>query len=402
MAVATIRLFHSNAYMRSFDATVLTCERSAGGWQVLLDATCFYPEGGGQPCDLGTLAGHRVLDVQDSGTGMVIHTLEAPAAGRVHGEIDWDRRLDHMEQHTGQHLLSGAFERLMGAETVSWHLGEESCTIDLAVDALEPDQVEAAEAECRRVICSLLPVSATLVEAADLAAIPLRKPPKVTEGIWVVEIAGYNWSACGGTHLRNVGELGLLRIKAVERYKRGIRVIFLAGQRAARDYGAVDRMTRDLSRSLSIGVQDLPLFVARVQEENAALRRQVRVLQERQLEAEAAELLGQGRTVRETRLVQMIFGGRPLDEVKLLAAKVAGHSRSVAIFGTRGAIPQIILHRSADVRLDLGAVLRQVLPLIEGRGGGSPIQAQGGGSRPDGLESALETAAVRIAEVLRQ
>lgn len=369
---------------------------------MVLDQTCFYATSGGQPNDLGTLGGCAVLDVQEEeGTGRITHFVDGPLQGEVQGEIDWVRRLDHTEQHSGQHLLSGVFEHLFDAETCSWHLGAESCTVDLAVEALTVEQVEQVELECNRIIRSALPIVTHLADQESIHRYPLRKPPTVTENIRVVEIQGYDWSACAGTHVQHTGELGLLKIKSWEKNKKYTRVEFLVGSRALQDYMRLDRATRELCRSLSIGVPSLPQYVARTQEELASLRRQVKALQEQLLEIEAQELLAQSHRVSGASLVRTVFGGRSVEELKLLAAKVAAHPGSVAIFGTRGAIPQIVLYRSVDLRLDMGGIIRQVLPLIAGKGGGSPVQAQGAGSRPEGLEQALDQVVLRVAEALR-
>ncbi|HEY8345661.1 MAG TPA: DHHA1 domain-containing protein [Symbiobacteriaceae bacterium] len=399
----TVRLFHTDPYRRSFSARVLSCVPAGDHWAVELDQTCFYPTSGGQPNDLGTLGGQPVRDVrEEEGTGRILHIVDRPLEGEVQGEIDWQRRLDHMEQHSGQHLLSGAFERLLNAATVSWHLGTETCTVDLDIGALTPEQVEAVEWECNRVIRSALPIIAHLADEESVRSMPLRKPPKVQGQIRVVEIQGYDWSPCGGTHVRNTAELGLLKIKSWEKYKQYTRVTFLAGSRALRDYFFLDRMTRDLCRSLSIAVPSLPDYIRRTQEEVSSLRRQAKVLQERLLEIEAEDLLAsQSQRVGGAQVVRAVFGGRPLDELKLLAAKVAAHPASVAVFGTRGAIPQIILARSVDLPLNMGAIIREVLPLIDGRGGGSPLQAQGAGRRPEALEAALDQAILLISAALR-
>lgn len=401
MPVATRKLYHEDPYRSAFSAQVLSCTPAGEQWDVVLDQTCFYPTSGGQPNDLGLLGGRPVLDVrEDESDGTVIHVVGGPVAGDVACEVDLDRRQDHSVQHTGQHLLSGAFERLFDAETVSWHLGSESCTVDLTIENLTLEQVEQIETECNRVIRECLPVVTHLVDQAGLAAMPLRKPPKVTENIRIVEIQGYDWSPCGGTHVRNTGELGLLKVKSWEKYKKTSRVEFLVGPRALRDYMTVDVITRNLCRSLSIGVADLPKFVERLQDESSGLRKQLKLMQEKLLEIEAAELVAQGQRIGQARVVRQVLGGRTLDEVKLLAAKTAAHPATVAVFGLKSALPQIVLYRSVDLRLDMGAVIRQVLPLIEGRGGGSPVSAQGGGSRPDGLEDALDQAVQKIAEAL--
>ncbi|HYF93631.1 MAG TPA: DHHA1 domain-containing protein [Symbiobacteriaceae bacterium] len=399
--MSTAKLFHMDAYRTEFAAQVLSCVPAGDKWDVILDQTCFFAMSGGQPSDLGVLGGRRVLDArEDEAAGEIIHTVDGPLSGEVRGQVDWQRRLDHSEQHTGQHLLSAAFEHFMDGETVSWHLGADSCTVDIAIDSLTAQQAEQIEVECNRVIRAVLPVMTHVVDKEGVKAFPMRKPPAVDGDIRVVEIQGYDWSGCGGTHVRSTGELGLLKIKSWEKNKKFVRVEFLVGQRAIRDYQRLDQMTRELARSLSIHVMDLPGYVDRSKEECSGLRKQLKMAQERLLEIEAAELLTEARRVGGARVVRQVVGGRPLDEVKLLAGKVAAHAGTVAIFGTKGAIPQIVLYRSVDLRLDMGAVIRQVLPLIDGKGGGSPVQAQGAGSRPEGLEHALDTALQRIAEML--
>lgn len=399
--MSTVKLFHTDAYCTEFVAQVRACVPAGDKWDVVLDQTCFYATSGGQPNDTGTLGGARVLDVrEDEAAGEIIHTVDAPLSGEVRGQVDWQRRLDHSEQHTGQHLLSAVFEKFMDGETVSWHLGSDSCTVDIAIDALTPDQVEKIELECNRVIRETLPVLTHVVDKEGVKAFPMRKPPAVEGDIRVVEIAGYDWSGCGGTHVRSTGELGLLKVKSWEKNKKFIRVEFLVGQRAVRDYMRLDQMTRELARSLSIHVLDLPGYVDRSKEETSGLRKQLKMAQERLLEIEAAELVAEARKLGGVKVVREIVGGRPVDEVKLLAGKVAAHPGTVAIFGTRGAMPQIVLYRSVDLRLDMGTVIRQVLPLIDGKGGGSPVQAQGAGSRPEGLEQALDMALQKIGEAL--
>lgn len=400
MSVTTTKLFHSDAYRTEFTAQVLSCNPVDGAWDVILNQSGFYAEAGGQPCDTGLLGGQRVLDVQETEDGTIIHRVDGPLSGEVAGRIDWERRLDHMEQHTGQHLLSGVFERLFDAETVGWHLGADQTTVDLTMESLTPEQAEQVELECNRVIRAGLAVTTHVTDDVGVKLFPLRKPPAVTGEIRVVEIDGYDWSACAGTHLRSTGELGLLKIKSWERYKKQTRVTFLAGRRALNDYLLIDRLSRDLCRSLSIAVADLPKWVERTQEEANSLRKRLKVLQEQLLEHEAAGLIADARRVGNAQVVRVVFGGRPLDELKLLAAKVAAHPSTVAVFGTKGALPQIVLHRSVDLRIDVGQAIRQVLPLIDGKGGGSPMQAQAGGSRPDQLEHALDAVVSRVAEML--
>lgn len=372
-------------------------------YAVTLDRTAFYATAGGQPHDTGVLGGRRVLDVvEDEATGDVLHLLDGPVEGEVAGQVDWPRRQDHMEQHTGQHLLSQAFVELLGAETVSFHLGAENATIDLTIDALTQDQVSAVEDLVGRLIREDRPVHVHWAPdaAAAQARFPLRKPPAVAAGVRIVEISGFDWSACGGTHVASTGRLAAVKVKAWEKHKKGVRVSFLAGGRALRDYQALDAMTRDLARDLTLGVMEIPAAVARFRDEAQRLRRQLKEATDKLLELEAQELLAGARPVAGARILKLTFGGRQLDEVKALAAKVAAQPKAVALFGTRGALPQLVFARSVDLRLDIGAVLKQVLPAIDGRGGGSPVSAQGAGTRADGLATALDTAAARVAELL--
>lgn len=402
MPVPTVKLYQADAYRTAFSAQVLTCVPAGEGrWDVVLDQTCFYATAGGQPNDEGALGGRRVLDVrEDEADGTLIHTVDGPLEGAVEGQVDWARRYDHMIQHTGQHLLSGAFEQLLDAETVSWHLGSENCTVDLALEDLSQAQVDLIEQEFNRIVREVRPILTHVVDAVGVKAFPMRKPPKVTENIRVVEIAGYDWSGCAGTHVRTTGELGLVRIKSWEKNKKSTRVEFLVGPRAQADYARLDTLTRELCRSLSIAVADLPKYIERSQEETSGLRKQLKVAQEQLMVVEAAELVSEARKAGPMRIVRQVLGGRPLEEVKLLAAKVAAHPGAVAVFGTKGAIPQVVLYRSVDLRLDVGAVIKQVLPLIEGRGGGSPVSAQGGGSKPEKLDEALDLAVALLIDSL--
>lgn len=412
VALATVKLYQDDADAQEFTARVLDCRPAAdlsgsalsGLYNVVLDQTLFYPTAGGQPHDTGSLGGVRVIEVvEDESTGTLIHRTEGPLAGQVTGRIDWERRRDHMEQHTGQHLLSQCFVTLLQAETVSFHLGAAYSTIDIAAEVLEQEQVDAVEALANELIREDRPIRIHWArDAAEaMERFPLRKPPAVAERVRIVEIGGFDWSACGGTHLATTGRLGLLKVKGWERHKKGIRVTYLAGGRALADYQAQDLLTRGLCRELSISLSDLPAQVLRLREESQRLKRQLREAQEKLVEAEAAELLGGARLVGGARVVKHLFNSRPVDELKAVAAKVAAHPKAIALFATRGAMPQLVFVRSVDLRADMGAILKQVLPAIEGRGGGSPVAAQGAGSRGEGVSMALDAAMAAVAQQLQ-
>ena len=250
--VSTERLYIQDPYLREFTAHVVGRQVSGGKPAVALDRTAFYPTGGGQPNDRGTLDGVPVLDVivED---GIVWHVLAAELPGdEVRGILDWSRRFDHMQQHTGQHILSQAFVVTCDAETVAFHMGADASTIDLGRADLGPDALAAAEAAANAVIDAAYPVTATFVTQDELAQLPLRKPPKVTEAIRVVQVAGFDWSACGGTHVANSSQVGLVKIAGVERRGAELRVTFLCGGRARADYARLQALASGLAMPLHL------------------------------------------------------------------------------------------------------------------------------------------------------
>jgi alanyl-tRNA synthetase len=400
--MATIKLYHRDAELLAFTAQVQSCTPVEGGYAVTLDQTAFYATAGGQPHDTGRLGDARVLNVEEDETGTITHLVTAPLAGQVTGYVDPDRRWDHTQQHSGQHLLSQAFVEVLDAETVSFHLGEESSTIDLEIENLTPEQVAEVERRANQVVQENRPVHIHWANTlAEVERFPLRRPPKVAENIRIVEIAGFDWSACGGTHVAATGQLGLVKVKGWERHKKGVRVTYLAGLRAVADYQALDQMVREVCRGLSIGVRALPDWVDRTHGELSALRKQLKQARDALLEREAAELVSGARRVGSVRVVQMQFSGRGVEELRGLAIKIAAQPQTVALLGLKSAVPQLVFARSADVRhLDMGAVLREVLPLIGGKGGGSPVQAQGAGTKSEGVALALEAAGKQVSQFL--
>ncbi|MHB9145467.1 MAG: alanyl-tRNA editing protein [Symbiobacteriia bacterium] len=415
----TERLFHHDAYLRDFTARVVRLVENQGRRGVELDRTAFYATAGGQPHDTGRLAGLAVVDVTDE-DGAIIHWLDGPAAAatvdaqaqpafaegeEVRGEVDWPRRFDHMQQHDGQHILSGAFWNLLKAETVSFHLGADAVTIDLDLPDLTAAQAAAVTDLANQIIFEDRPIFVHVVETADEASrFPLRKPPKVLTGVRIVEVQGFDYSACGGTHPRRTGEVGPIAIRRWERYKNGTRVEFLCGGRAVRDYQSQNGVGWELTRLLSVSLSELPQAVGRLQEQVTDLRRNWEKAHAIQLEAEAEGLWQAAPALAGgARLVTANLGDRPVDDMKSLAFGLAGHPRTVALLGSvAGDRGQLLFQRSADLAVDLNQVLKGVLPHVEGRGGGQPGSAQGGGPRREGLDPALAEAAGRVQSMLAE
>lgn len=364
----------------------------AGRACLVLDRTCFYPTGGGQPCDRGLINGVGVVEVYEEG-GQVIHVLaDAMTEEEVRGQIDWQRRLDHMQQHTGQHILSQSFLRLSGAETVSFHLGQESSTIDLDRETLSQSQVTEVEDLANEIVQGDRPLRAYFVEAHQLAQLKLRKSPAVEGSVRIVEVEGFDLSPCGGTHLRRTGELGLIKVRRWERRGRESRVEFLCGWRALLDYRWKNEIINRLALDFSVKDREVSEAVQRLMAEDKANRRELNRLKEELLDHQAHTLLEGAEERGGLRLVRHLFDDRDVEEVRRLALRLVDHEGCVALLGVRGEKGNLVFARSDDLPFDMCQLLKRACCMVEGSGGGRPHLAQGGGPAVDRLEEALNFA----------
>lgn len=393
----TERLYYRDAYAAEFDATVVTATEEEGRAAVVLDRTAFYPSSGGQPFDTGTLGEARVVDVVDRDDGTIVHVVDGPApSGAVRGRVDWARRFDHMQQHTGQHVLSAAFAR-SGIDTVSFHLGAASSTIDLSREATSAE-IAAAEEAANRVVWEDRPVTVRFVDATDAAALALRKEPGRSGPLRIIEIADVDVSACGGTHVARTGAVGVILIGSVERVRGGSRVEFRCGGRAL----VLHRQLRDAVsgavRLVSGTPADLPRAVERVQDEARDLRRRVRELETRLAAHLAEALAAQARHVGDWRLVLAAPEEADAGGLKALAQSITARERHAAVLWT--AVPPLsVVVASSDGRtLDASAVLKALIARFGGKGGGRPELAQGGGL--DATHDAVRDAAQMLVHEL--
>lgn len=375
--MTTERIYYTDAYAREFEAQVVGSAEVEGRSAVLLDRTAFYPASGGQPFDLGTLGSARVVDVVDRDDGTIAHVIEGSAAGRVTGRIDWARRFDHMQQHTGQHVLSAAFDRGLSARTLSFHLGTERSTIDLSRD-LSSSEIARGELEANRIVWENRPVSVRFVSDAEAASLQFRKEPKRTGTLRVVEVEGFDTSACGGTHVRATGEVGVIAVTGWEKYKGGVRLEFACGGRALAAFDALrDHMAATI-RQLSVLPSELPDAIARLQAEARDLQKTIRSQQERLAGFEAGGFADRAEAVGASHVVLARADDWDATGLKALGAAIAarpGHA-AVLLNGTAGLI---VVARAADVPIDASAVLKLLTTRFGGRGGGRPELAQGGG-----------------------
>jgi alanyl-tRNA synthetase len=389
--MTTERLYFADSYLSHFSAHIVARAKRGGKPAVALDQSAFYPEGGGQPPDSGMLNDVPVLDVQAE-NGLVWHILAHPLDDDfVQGVVDWRRRFDHMQQHHGQHLLSAAFERLYTMRTVSFHLGAAAATIDLDTPNLSAEQTAAVEELTNQVIWEDRPVLARFVSAEELATLPLRKPPTVDGLIRVVSVPDFDHSACGGTHPRATGGVGLLHIRRWERRGETLRVEFLCGGRALRDLRWKNAAFGRLASAFSVGAEEVETAATRLREAEERARKRLEETGEQLIGYEAQDLIKRAELVGNMRVVQQAFEHRGLDEVRALAKAIAAGG-CVALLGLRAEKTQLIFARAEALSIDCGALLRTTLAPLGGRGGGQPGLAQGGLPEPGRLEEALAAA----------
>jgi alanyl-tRNA synthetase len=392
----TERLYFADPYLTKFTARVVSREEKGGKSGVVLDRSAFYPEGGGQPPDRGTLGGVAVLDVQVNDAGEVWHALAAPlSSDQVEGNVDWARRFDHMQQHHGQHLLSAAFENLFGYRTVSFHLGTESATIDLAAKDLSPREATQAEDLTNRVIWEDHAVNARFVTPEELSRIPLRKAPTVDGPVRVVSAGDFDHSACGGTHPRSTGAVGLLHIRKIEKRGNESRVEFVCGGRALRDLRFAGATLGRLATGLTVGVDEIETAVGRLRESEDRARKQVLKQSEALAGFEAERAVAEAPVIGDQRVVRRGFNDRSLDELRFLAGAIAARG-GVALLGLAGEKAQFIFARSADSKVDCGKLLKETLAEFGGKGGGQPALAQGGIPDATKLNAVLDSAIAKL------
>jgi alanyl-tRNA synthetase len=370
----TTRLYYTDSYLRTFDARV--AELSPDGLRVYLDRTAFYPTSGGQPHDLGTIADVAVTDVVDEGE-RVAHVLAeplAPSATVVAGVVDWERRFDHMQQHTGQHLLSAVFAELYGAETVSVHFGAETSTLDLSVESLSRERVLQAEERANALVFENRAVAVEFEDAARAAG--LRKASDREGTLRIVTIAELDRSACGGTHVRTTGAIGPILLRKLDKIRKATRVEFVCGRRAVRrarsDFEGLSR----IAASLSAALDDVPALVAAQTEQLRDADNQRRKL-ERELAGHRARALYETADAgpNGTRRI-VVRDGESMEALRVLAQGVMPLPRAVLV-GVLSSPPSVLLASSDDAGIDAGKALKDALASVGGRGGGSPRLAQG-------------------------
>jgi alanyl-tRNA synthetase len=406
----TSRLYYHQSELLEFDTIVEEVVASAGGQAgggVILRETAFYPTSGGQVHDTGWLTADskdrmRVAEVAETEDGRIVHSLEAlarlAAGATVHGSVDRERRLDHMQQHSGQHVLSAAFVELYQLATVSFHMGEDYCSIDLATTSLSPQQVIGAEKRANEIVFENRPVVIRFVSRDEAEKLGLRKlPPAERDELRVIEIASFDLSACGGTHVSATGQIGSILLRKTEKVRQGVRVEFVCGNRAVRMVRRDYTVLSEAAGLFSAQLGDVPAQVRKSIEEGKLLRRQKDEALEQLAEALAVDALNRQTETNGRKTIVRSFADRDISFAKLFAqnATRAGVP-AIALVASSMAPPSLVFAQTAGGSADMGALLKQVLAPVGGRGGGSRDFAQGGVPAGSNVEQLLLQAAGTI------
>lgn len=401
----TERLYYQDSYLKEFTARILKKIKIDNRPAIILDRTAFYPTSGGQPYDTGTIKDIMVLEVLEDNEE-IIHILQDELREDIDtiitGRINWERRFDHMQQHSGQHILSGALMKIWGVETVSFHLGEKVCTLDIVKDNLTPEEVNRAEDCVSEIIFENRPIKCYFVEENEkLKKLNLRKMPERKEKIRIIEVKDFDLSACGGTHCRASGEVGLIKIIRWEKRGENIRLEFICGRRVWEDYSWKHELVKNISNRLTIKDSKLGEVIERMLEEKKEIGKELKDFKDKLQDYEALDLLHEGAIKKgNIKVVKKVFEDKSVDEARRLANKIINLEDCVLLFGLKGERANLLLARSESLNYDMNRLMKEACKFIDGRGGGVPNFAQGGGTNIAGIEEALNFALEHFQEFI--
>jgi alanyl-tRNA synthetase len=407
----TEHLYYHDSFLYEFDAEVLDIVSVDSRLALVLDRTAFYPTSGGQIFDTGWILPDatgepskplRVVEVTETDDGKILHIIEDSASIRkgiqVHGLIDIDRRRDHMQQHSGQHVLSAAFVRLFNLQTVSFHMGSESCSIDLDTKALTTSQIEAAEALANNVVMENRTVDIRFVTQEEAGGLGLRKiPPVERDQLRLIDVHDFDLSACGGTHVAATGQILCILLRKTEKTRQGWRVEFVCGKRAVATARRDHSVLTEPGGLLSSHIWDIPQHLRKLQEESRASRKSYEHLMEELADLYANRLLMETPETSGRKVIVRTFPDRDLTFIKLLAQRLTRQSTAVIAFlGTVSDPPALVFAQSSGQPFDMRGLMKEILSRLGGRGGGNKDMAQGGPAQVDALEVVLSELAASL------
>lgn len=378
----TFKAYLDNSYLKEIQGNILEKSFKNNKYYLKLDRTIFYPHlAGGQPKDKGKINGVNVIDVYEDGDNIIHVVKENITNNKVYMSIDWDNRFDLMQQHTGQHLLSYAFNSLFSAETIGFHMGEDYTTIDIKKSDLTEEEVEKIEFLTNKIIQSNFVISTYMVDETQLSKLPVERLPSVDEDIRIVEIDGLDYSPCCGTHVNYTGEVGLVKIRKWERYKGNIRVDFVCGFRALKDYSWKNQYIREMSLMLSSKDKDLLEKTKLLMEQKYTLEKENRNLLEELYKYKGELYLKEAKSYDSINYIVKEFHDNSLKELSFIASYLNNKEKLIQIYSVSNETSgQFLVSRSKDLDIDLRELLNEISESLILKGGGSPQMIQGGSS----------------------
>lgn len=375
----TEKIYLENPYLRQIEARIIEKKYMNNKYYIKTNKTIFYPNlAGGQPGDKGTINGVKVLDTYEDGVDIVHVVKDNIHSDRVQLSIDWNNRFDYMQQHSGQHLLSSVFYKLFNGETIGFYIGKEYVYIDVNIPKINEEEIEKIEEFANKIIFSNFLIKSYIVEREDMDKLPVRKEPVVNSSIRIVEIDGIDFSPCCGTHLRSTGEIGMIKIRKVESYKGNIRVEFVCGNRALKDYTWKSKSIKDISNLLSSKDKDVYDRVEKLYHAKESLDKENRLLREKLYKYIAADLIRKSETVKGINLIFNKSMDMEFKELQNMLPYINLIENTIVIFGIRGKdAGQFIISRSQNIEVNMKKILEEISRDIEIRGGGSPQTVQG-------------------------
>jgi alanyl-tRNA synthetase len=397
----TNKFYLENPYLKEIDARIIDKTYEDGKYYIKLNRTIFYPHlSGGQPGDKGTINGIEVLEVYEEDLNIIHVVKENIHSDKVKLSINWENRIDNMQQHTGQHLLSSSFYKLYNGETIGFHIGGDYVYIDVNLPDLSKTEAEKIEIYANKIISLNFPIKSYIIGKNDIDKIPVRKQPTVNSNIRIVEIENIDFSPCAGTHLRSTGEIGLIKIRKWEKYKGNTRIEFVCGNRALHDYGWKNDQIKDISLLLSS--KDIDAFdkVKKLYLQKEELEKENRLLKDEVYEYRGKELLKNSTIINSIPFIIKTFDNKSLSEISGVSNYLNNSKSVVQIYGsTNSNKAQFMVSKSKEININLQDIFKLISSELELQGGGSPNSVQGSCSLTD-LEKLMEMFLEKIKEVL--
>lgn len=392
------KLYYLDRYIKEFTAEVVEVKEIDGMYHVALDKSAFFPGGGGQPGDTGFIESSKVIDVYED-NGVVYHVLEKKPLKihRVKCKIDWEKRYDGMQQHLGQHVLSGCFYSLFNANTVSFHMGSESSTVDIE-GFLEEDKIREAERFANEIINQNIEVEFFTPSKSELKKIKIRRAlPKTDDAITIVKIGDLDINACCGVHPKSTLDLRMIKIKRWEKHKGATRIEFLAGKRAIDDSLRRDSIIATICKSMKCGESEILNIISKSAEEIREYQNENRMLKLELSKYEIKEMIESADKIGDISIIKKIYEKSNLKHIGKLAEKLVENKKTIALFAVKyDDKSNLIFASSKDNDISMNELLKDAITLIDGRGGGSKFLAQGGGKKSNNLEATIDYAFMKI------